>query len=141
MERKNIINRTFIVFEILFSTGLFYLFRYMLNVTDFPFTYDMFLGVLIGILTLLVLLVLTLFLFVKLNKKLTEENFNYPNSIIFLIIGIFLSLMTISIMNKMELNNGKLSEFFLILISYAIPLIAFNIGLRIKKKKTMHNNV
>ena len=140
MERKNIINRTLIVFEILFSTGLFYLFRYMLTVTDFPFTYDMFLGVLIGILTLLVLFVLSLFLFVKLNKKLTKENFNYPNSIIFMIIGIFLSLMTISIVNKMELNNGKLSEFFLILISCVIPIIAFNIGLRIKKKKTMPNN-
>ena len=113
----------------------------MMTVTDFPFTYDMFFGVLIGILTLLVLFVLTLLLFVKLNKKLTKENFNYPNSIIFLIIGIFLSLMTINVVNKMELNNGKQSEFFLILISYAIPLIAFNIGLRIKKKKTMPNTV
>ncbi len=140
MKRKNSINSILIVFEILFSTVLFYLFRYMPTVSDFPFTSDMFLGVLIGILTLLVLFVLTLLFFVKLNKKLTKENFNYPRSIKFLIIGFFLSIMIISIVNKMELFKGKYSEFFLILISYAIPLIAFNIGLRIKKKQNKPNN-
>lgn len=128
MERRNIINGTLVVLEILFSTGLFYLLKHLIIVADFPFTQ-------------LVLFILTLCLYVYLNRKLTKENFNYPNSIIFLIVGIFLSYMTINVVDRMALMNGMESDFFLILICYTIPLILFNIGLRMKNKRTMPNNV
>lgn len=126
-------NTLLILFEIIITTIVFYGFRKFINHNSSLFPDNLFLGVIILLTVLALLFSILLYIFIKVNRLITKETFNYRNAFLLLILGIiFSSVFIFFVTTNMILKEGYFPEFVVIFCSIAIPILFFNYGLRIK---------
>lgn len=126
-------NTFLILFEIIITTIVFYGFRKFISLNSSIFPNDLFLSVIILLTILALLFFILLYTFIKLNRLITKETFNYRNAALLIILGIICSSVFIFfVTTNMIIKEGYFPEFVLIFCSITIPILFFNYGLRVK---------
>lgn len=130
LKYKNIL---LILLEIIITTTVFYGFRKFISHNSSIFPDNLFLAVIILLTVLALLFFILLYIFIKVNRLITKETFNYRNAVLLLILGIICSSIFIfAVTTNMIIKEGYFPEFAVIFCSIAIPILFFNYGLRVK---------
>lgn len=129
------ITSSLIASEILCSVVSFYLLRKVKLLADVEFINDLFENVWFVVFMMTLVLVLALYIFVRINKKLTKERFHYGFGILFAVIGVFIAIGFITILMSSMNVSGEIANLIVLTILYSFPILAFNLGIRIKLDK------
>jgi len=136
MNRKIVIGIAFTVLEIVTGVASFYLLTEVLEKTNFPFTTNLFTGAIIGIATYATVGIVLLILVAALNQRITKETFNYKLAVPSLMIG---SLIAYFIGDSIQPYRFKYEpeyfDFLMLVMSYSIPVMIFNIGIRFQQNR------
>jgi hypothetical protein len=135
MTKKVALGIVFILLEIAASVAAFYGLKELLELIGFPFTDNAMVGDIQLSVVYASISILLLILMVALNQRLTKELFNYKLAVPSLIIGALIAYFTIDFIRVYHIQYEPDSfNFLMLLITYTIPILLFNFGIRIQRK-------
>ena len=138
MIKNTLIGLLFVLLEILICAIGFFLLSDALKGTNYPFTTNLLFATIVNTVFHTLIALSILILFAALNQRITKESFNYKFAVPFLILGVFVGYYVVDWIHFetfLKYEYESVNRLILV-VSYAIPIMFFNLGIRIQTKKS-----